>query len=117
MNLRPRALPVVLVDEDAFCADQGESALESVRVASVLGILAFVTFAFVDTFIAPGQLQLLFEVRAGVIAVLLGVLAATFLSGPTILARRMDDSIPEDTELGKQSLPGLVLSRHVRSMP
>ncbi len=87
MNLRPRALPVVSVDEDAFCEDQGESALESVRVASVLGILAFVTFAFVDTFIAPGQLQLLFEVRAGVIAVLLGVLAATFLSGPTILAR------------------------------
>lgn len=87
MNFRPRALPVVPVDEDAFCIDQGESSLESVRVAAVLGILAFVAFAFVDSFIAPDRLHLLLQVRAGVIAVLLGALAATYLIGPMVLAR------------------------------
>ncbi len=66
-------------DEAAFRKDQAGAFLQSVRVAAALGIGAFVAFAFVDPFLAPLGLPLLLGVRAGVVAVLLGVLGVSFL--------------------------------------
>lgn len=68
-------------DEEAFRQDQSGAFLQSVRVAAVLGILAFIAFAFVDPFLAPQRAHLLIEIRAGLVAVLLGVLVSTFAQG------------------------------------
>ena len=67
-------------DEAEFRQDQAESSIGSIRIATALGVLAFVLFGFVDPFLARDTLTLLIEVRAGVVAVLLAILAATFFA-------------------------------------
>lgn len=73
--------------ELAFRRDQADASLQSVRVASLLGILAFVAFAFVDPFIAPLGLSLLLKVRTVVVLILVMVFASTFSAGATRWAR------------------------------
>lgn len=72
--------PASAFDEAEFRRDQADAFLDSIRVATVLGVLAFVSFGFVDRFLARDTLTLLIEVRAGVVAVLLAILAGTFFA-------------------------------------
>ena len=74
----------IAFDEAAFRDDQAGASRQSVRLAALLGILAFVAFAFVDPFLAPQRLQLLLTVRVGVVLVLVLVFASTFLSVPAL---------------------------------
>ena len=74
----------IAFDEAAFRDDQAGASRQSVQLAALLGILAFVAFAFVDPFLAPQRLQLLLTVRVGVVLVLVLVLASTFLAAPAL---------------------------------
>lgn len=71
-------------DESAFRDDQAGAGRQSVQLAALLGILAFVAFAFVDPFLAPQRLQLLLTVRVAVVLVLVLVFASTFVSAPAL---------------------------------
>ncbi len=74
-------------DEIAFRRDQAHAFVQSLRVAATLGALAFVAFGLVDRFLVADKLMLLLEIRAIVVAALLGLLAATFLSHAAVRAR------------------------------
>lgn len=68
-------------DEAAFRADQTEASLQSVRLAALLGMLAFIAFALVDPFFATDGVEALLVVRAGLVAVLITVLPLTSVFG------------------------------------
>lgn len=70
--------------EEAFLADQQPTAQRSLRLASGLGIIAFLVFIPVDQAIAPGSMPALLCARFGIIAAL-GLLA---LLSPRLRAPR-----------------------------